>query len=71
MRLVPGVVVASNVIASIDANGDGVISPDEHTYAQQVLNSILIALDVSLDTRTRATNRSSRQSESEHRVETH
>ena|ERR1700733_2482360 len=41
IRLVPGVLVASDVIASIDANGDGAISPEEeHTYAQQVLNSI-------------------------------
>ena len=46
IRLVPGVLVASDVIASIDANGDGVISPEEQrAYAQQVLNSISITLD--------------------------
>ena len=38
MRLVPGVAVAPGVIASIDSDHDGVLSPDEqHRYAERVL----------------------------------
>jgi hypothetical protein len=46
IRLVPGVAVAPAVIASIDTNGDGVLSPTEQrAYAQRVLNDLLLSLD--------------------------
>jgi hypothetical protein len=41
MRLVPGVAVAPQVLASIDANGDEVISPAEaRAYAEAVLREV-------------------------------
>jgi hypothetical protein len=46
MRLVPGVAVSTAVIASIDTNGDGVISEVERqTYAQRVLNDLSLSVD--------------------------
>jgi hypothetical protein len=46
MRLVPGVAVSAAVIASIDTNGDGVISEVERqTYAQRVLNDLSLSVD--------------------------
>ena len=46
MRLIPGVVVASSVIAAIDTNGDGVFSQDEQrAYAQRVIADLSITLD--------------------------
>jgi hypothetical protein len=46
MRLIPGVAVASSVIASIDSNGDGVLSDAEETaYAERVLGDLSLTLD--------------------------
>lgn len=46
MRLVPGVAVSSAVIASIDSNGDGVISDAErHAYAQRLLRDLSLSVD--------------------------
>jgi len=46
MRLIPGVAVASTVLASIDTNGDGIISEDEQRdYAERVLRDLSIAVD--------------------------
>jgi len=46
MRLVPGVAVAAGVIASIDSNHDGVLSPDEqHRYAERVLADLQLKED--------------------------
>ncbi len=46
MRLIPGVAVASTVLASIDTNGDGVISETEQrTYAERVLRDLSITID--------------------------
>jgi hypothetical protein len=46
MRLIPGVMVSSSVIASIDSNGDGTFSEGERrSYAQRVLNDLTIAID--------------------------
>ncbi len=46
MRLIPGVAVASTVLASIDTNGDGVISEaEQRTYAQRVLRDLSITVD--------------------------
>ena len=46
MRLIPGVAVASTVLASIDGNGDGVISEDEQrAYAARVLRDLSITVD--------------------------
>ncbi len=46
MRLIPGVAVASTVLASIDANGDGVISEGEQrAYAARVLRDLSITVD--------------------------
>jgi hypothetical protein len=46
MRLIPGIAVSSAVIASIDANGDGVLSPQERwDYAQRVLNELVMSID--------------------------
>jgi hypothetical protein len=46
MRLVPGVAVASTVIAGIDTNYDGTISGTEETaYAQRVLKSVSLSVD--------------------------
>jgi HupE / UreJ protein len=46
MRLVPGVAVSERVIASIDANRDGVISKEEgDAYAQRVLGDVMLSVD--------------------------
>ncbi len=46
MRLIPGVAVSSIILASIDTNGDGVISEAEQwTYAEQVLGDLLLTVD--------------------------
>jgi hypothetical protein len=46
MRLIPGVAVAPIVLASIDTNGDGVISEaEQRTYAERVLRDLSIAVD--------------------------
>jgi hypothetical protein len=46
MRLVPGVAVSAAVIASIDTNGNGVISEVERqTYAQRVLSDLSLSVD--------------------------
>jgi hypothetical protein len=46
MRLVPGVAVASTVIAGIDTNDDGAISgAEEMVYAQRVLKDVSLSLD--------------------------
>lgn len=46
MRLVPGVAVASAVLAEIDSNGDGVISEaEQHAYAERVLRELSITVD--------------------------
>ena len=46
MRLIPGIAVSSDVIASIDTNGDGVLSPQEQwDYAQRVLSELALRID--------------------------
>jgi hypothetical protein len=46
MRLIPGVSVSAAVIASIDSNGDGVISDaEQRAYAEQVLGDLLLRSD--------------------------
>lgn len=46
MRLIPGVAVAPAVLASIDANGDGVIlEPEQRAYAERVLQDLSITVD--------------------------
>jgi HupE / UreJ protein len=46
MRLIPGVAVSSSVIASIDSNGDGVISEvEQRAYAERVLGYWSLAVD--------------------------
>jgi HupE / UreJ protein len=46
MRLIPGVAVASTVIANIDTNGDGVISEaEQRAYAERVLRDLSITID--------------------------
>jgi hypothetical protein len=46
MRLIPGVATAPAIIAAIDSNGDGALSPDEQrAYASAVLNDLLVMLD--------------------------
>ena len=46
MRLIPGVAVASAVLADIDLNGDGVISGAEgRAYAERVLHELSLSLD--------------------------
>lgn len=46
MRLTPGVAVSSFVLATIDRNGDGVISSEEQSaYVAQVLRDVSITLD--------------------------
>ena len=46
MRLIPGIAVSSAVIASIDTNGDGVLSPQERwDYAQRVLSELALSID--------------------------
>jgi hypothetical protein len=46
MRLIPGVAISSIVLASIDTNGDGIISESEQrTYAERVLRDLSITVD--------------------------
>jgi len=46
IRLIPGVAVSSSVIASIDSDGDGVISETEQrAYAEQVLGDLSLTID--------------------------
>src|SRR5215831_20590974 len=46
MRLVPGVAVSQRVIASIDTDGDGVISKVEgDAYARRVLEDVSLSVD--------------------------
>ena len=46
MRLIPGVAVSSSVIASIDSNGDGVLSQvEQRAYAQRVLGDLSLTVD--------------------------
>ena len=46
MRMIPGVLVADDIIAGIDRDGDGVYSDDEErAYAQGVLGDLSIAVD--------------------------
>ncbi|MDF5724326.1 MAG: HupE/UreJ family protein [Rhizonema sp. PD37] len=46
MRMIPGVSVASSIIASIDSNKDGVISSSEQKdYATRVLSDLSLAVD--------------------------
>jgi hypothetical protein len=46
MRLIPGIAVSSAVIASIDTNGDGFLSPQERwDYAQRVLGELALSID--------------------------
>jgi HupE / UreJ protein len=46
MRLIPGIAVSAAVIASIDTNGDGVLSPQERwDYAQRVLSELELSND--------------------------
>ncbi len=46
MRMIPGVAVASSVIASIDGNGDGIISQaEQRTYAERVLGDLSLTVD--------------------------
>jgi HupE / UreJ protein len=46
MRLVPGVAVSSTVLASVDTNGDGVISESEkRAYAERVLRDLSLTVD--------------------------
>jgi HupE / UreJ protein len=46
MRMVPGVAVAPTVVASIDANHDGVLSSEEqHDYAERVLADLELKED--------------------------
>ncbi len=46
MRLIPGVAVSSAVIASIDSNGDGVLSePEKWAYVERVLGDLSLTVD--------------------------
>jgi hypothetical protein len=46
MRLIPGVAVSSSVLASIDTNADGVISPiEQRAYAERVLGDLSLTVD--------------------------
>ena len=46
MRLIPGIAVSSSIIASIDSNGDGVLSDTEQkAYAERVLGDLSLAVD--------------------------
>src|SRR5437879_5677381 len=46
MRLIPGVLVASSVIAGIDSNGDGAFSEsEERAHAKRVLGDLSITID--------------------------
>jgi hypothetical protein len=46
MRLAPGVAVLPRVLATIDKNADGVLSPvEQRGYAEQVMHDVSIAVD--------------------------
>jgi len=46
IRLIPGVAISSVVLASIDTNGDGVISEaEQRTYVERVLGDLSITVD--------------------------
>jgi len=46
MRMIPGVAVSSSIIASIDSNGDGIISDaEQRAYAQRVLGDLSLTVD--------------------------
>ena len=46
MRMIPGVAVASAVIASIDSNGDGLLSSaEQRAYAERVLGDLSLTVD--------------------------
>jgi hypothetical protein len=46
MRLIPGVAVSSSVIASIDTNGDGILSEaEQRAYAERVLGDLSLTVD--------------------------
>ena len=46
MRMIPGVAVSSAVIASIDSNGDGVLSEaEQRAYAERVLGDLSMRVD--------------------------
>src|SRR5215471_3955823 len=46
LDLTPGIAVADTIIADIDRNRDGALSPDEqHAYVARVLSSIELAVD--------------------------
>lgn len=46
MRLIPGVAVAPTVLASIDTNGDGVLSEvEQRTYVERVLRDLSLTVD--------------------------
>src|SRR5271170_5800936 len=46
MRLIPGIVVSASVIASIDSNGDGLLSQAEQwAYAERVLDDLSLTVD--------------------------
>ena len=46
MRLIPGIAVSSSVMASIDSNGDGVLSErEQRAYAERVLGDLSLTVD--------------------------
>src|SRR5579871_3042434 len=46
MRLIPGVAVSSSIIATIDSNGDGVVSiAEQQAYAERVLGDLSLTVD--------------------------
>jgi hypothetical protein len=46
LTLTPGISVAAGIIRTIDADGDGVLSPDEQqAYAERVLDAISLRVD--------------------------
>jgi hypothetical protein len=46
MRMIPGVAVSSSIIASIDSNGDGIISDaEQRAYAERVLGDLSLTVD--------------------------
>jgi hypothetical protein len=46
MRLVPGVAVASQIVAAIDTNADGAISAaEQQAYVQRVLHDLFLSVD--------------------------
>src|SRR3954451_8795723 len=46
LRLVPGVAVFSEVLASVDTNANGIISESEqHAYAKRVLGDLSLRVD--------------------------